>query len=102
MVNDEDFRFLITAMSYNQINAVVISTIGLLMLGSDKVSNVSILTWSCGLFIIGTLLFNFSIYLSVLIDFPRNPNVIPVGGITMMFSWLMLLPTGVLVRKKLS
>ena len=48
------------------------------------------LKWSGILFIVGTVLFSFSIYLSVGLQIPSLVYVTPVGGITLMLSWLVL------------
>jgi uncharacterized membrane protein YgdD (TMEM256/DUF423 family) len=100
-VADEHFRFLMTAVRYNQVHAVVIAAIGLVLLNGGKLSNIPALRWSGVLFIIGTLLFSFSIYLSVSFDIPGLVNVTPVGGMTIMAAWLLLLVTGILARKKI-
>ena len=66
-VTAEDFRFLMTAVRYNQINSAVICSIGLFILidntTSNKLFKISGLT-----FVAGTVLFSFSIYLSILLN----------------------------------
>ena len=101
VVTDEHFRFLMTAVRYNQVHAVVIAAIGLVLLNGGKLANIPALRWSGLLFIIGTVLFSFSIYLSVSLDMPGLVNITPIGGMTIMAAWLMLLVVGVLERKKL-
>jgi uncharacterized membrane protein YgdD (TMEM256/DUF423 family) len=101
VVTDEHFRFLMTAVRYNQVHAVVIAAIGLVLLNGGKLANIPALRWSGLLFIIGTVLFSFSIYLSVSLDMPGLVNITPIGGMTIMAAWLMLLVVGVLARKKL-
>jgi len=98
-ITDEDFRFLMTAVRYNQVHAVVIISIGLVMLSGTKLAGISTLKWSGVLFIVGTVLFSFSIYLSVLLSIPVLVNVTPIGGMTIMGAWLLLLGAGVLARK---
>ena len=99
-ITDEHFRFLMTAVRYNQVHAVVISAIGLALLNGDKVASIPALKWSGLLFIIGTVLFSFSIYLSVSLDIPYLVNITPVGGMTIMAAWLLLLIAGLTVKKK--
>lgn len=53
-VTEEHFRFLMTAIRYNQVHAAVIAAIGLALLNGGKLSNVTALKWSGLLFIIGT------------------------------------------------
>lgn len=89
-----------TAIRYNQVHAVVVTAIGRSVLNGSKLSNLLVLKWSGLLFIIGTVLFSFSIYLSVSLDIPSLVNITPVGGITIMTAWLMLMVAGILVRKK--
>ena len=101
VVTDEHFRFLMTAVRYNQVHAVVIAAIGLALLNGGKLSCIPALKWSGLLFIIGTMLFSFSIYFSVSLDLPGLVNITPVGGMTIMAAWLLLMMTGVLARKKL-
>lgn len=100
-VTDESFRFLMTAVRYNQVHAVVIVAIGGVLLNGGNLSKIRTLRWSGALFIIGTVLFSFSIYLSVSLDIPTLVNVTPLGGMTIMAAWLMLVVVGVLARKKL-
>jgi uncharacterized membrane protein YgdD (TMEM256/DUF423 family) len=89
-VTAEDFRFLMTAVRYNQINSAVICSIGLFILidntTSNKLFKISGLT-----FVAGTVLFSFSIYLSILYKISSIQYLTPVGGITLMAAWLLLL-----------
>ena len=100
-VTDEHFRFLMTALRYNQVHAVVIAGVGMTLLNDGPLASIPTLRWSGMLFIIGTFLFSFSIYLSVSLDIPALVNVTPLGGMTMMAAWLLLAVTGVLARKRI-
>ena len=100
-VTEEHFRFLMTAIRYNQVHAVVIAAIGQALLNGGKMSNIRALKWSGLLFIIGTVLFSCSIYLSLSFDIPSLVNITPLGSMTIMAAWLMLMVAGVLARKKL-
>lgn len=99
IVTEESFRFLMTAVRYNQVHAVVITAIGLSMLSDSPIANIRLLKWSSVLFIIGTILFSFSIYLSVYFEIPSLTYFTPMGGMTIMAGWLLLLITGLMVRK---
>ena len=90
VVSEEEFRMLMTAIRYNQVNSVIISVIGLILLVPNGFTRVTLLKWSGIFFIIGTVLFCFSIYLSVGLQIPSLVYVTPVGGITLMLSWLLL------------
>jgi len=100
-VTDEHFRFLMTAIRYNQVNAVIIVAIGLATLTGSELGKITALRWSGILFIIGTLLFSFSIYISVSFEIPFLTNLTPVGGITMMVAWLLLIISGFVARSLL-
>ena len=100
-VTEEHFRFLMTAIRYNQVHAVVIVAIGLALLNGGNLTNIPALKWSGLLFVVGTVLFSLSIYLSVSLDIPSLVNITPIGGMTIMAAWLLLLVTGVLARKKI-
>jgi uncharacterized membrane protein YgdD (TMEM256/DUF423 family) len=100
-VSDEPFRFLMTAVRYNQVHAVVIAAIGLVLMNGGKLAPIPALRWSGVLFIVGTLLFSFSIYLSVSLDIPALVSVTPIGGTIIMAAWLLLFVAGVLARKQL-
>ena len=101
-VSTEDFRFLMTAIRYNQIHAVMISAIGLTLLSSTQLSKVFLLQASSWFFIAGVILFSFSIYLSVSFGLPSLLKITPVGGITIMLAWLLLLIAPFFVSKAAS
>ncbi len=88
-VSDEEFRMLMTAIRYNQVHALIISALGLMTLPSNFL-NIHLFRRSGFLFIVGTILFSFSIYTSVGLQIPSLLYLTPVGGITLMISWLSL------------
>ena len=90
VVSEEEFRMLMTAIRYNQVNSVIICAIGLILMVPNGFPRVPFLKWSGILFIVGTVLFSFSIYLSVGLQIASLVYVTPVGGITLMLSWLLL------------
>ena len=89
-VSDEEFRMLMTAIRYNQINSLMISVLGLFTLLKSGFSNIYLFKRSGLLFIVGTILFSFSIYFSVSFQIPTLLYLTPVGGIILMLSWLSL------------
>ena len=104
IVTDEIFRSLMTAIRYNQINAVIISAIGIAIaiggkLPLQNLGEMRTFRLSGYLFILGTLLFSFSIYLSVIMNLPKLVYLTPFGGITIMIAWLTLVASGLLVLK---
>ena len=88
-VSEEEFRMLMTAIRYNQVHALIISVLGLITLPSSFLNN-HLFRWSGFLFIVGTILFSFSIYISIGLQIPSLLYLTPVGGITLMVSWLSL------------
>ena len=88
-VSDEEFRMLMTAIRYNQVHALMISVLGLINLPSSFL-NIHLFRRSGFLFIVGTILFSFSIYTSVGLQIPSLLYLTPIGGITLMISWLSL------------
>ncbi|MCP1676387.1 uncharacterized membrane protein YgdD (TMEM256/DUF423 family) [Natronocella acetinitrilica] len=89
-VSDEVFRHLMTAVRYHQIGALIVTAIGLALLTPLARHTAKRLALSGWLFVAGTLLFSFSIYLSAVLNQPAITMVTPVGGITLMLGWLVL------------
>ena len=92
-VSDEQFRFLGTALRYNQVNAVAIVAIGFALLSSARV-DMRALHWSGQLFIAAAILFSFSIYASVATGLEMILYATPVGGTINMAAWAMLAKAG--------
>ena len=92
-VTGEQFRFLGTALRYNQVNAVAVVAIGLALHSSARV-DAHALRWSGHLFIAATILFSFSIYASVTTGLEAILYATPIGGIVNMAAWAMLAKTG--------
>ena len=57
-ITSEQFRFLMTAVRYNQVHAVIVVVIGLFFQSNHSCTNTSQLKWSAALFIIGTIIFD--------------------------------------------
>ena len=98
IVSEEDFRFLMTAIRYNQVNSVLICAIGLFILVADK-NKIKLFKLSGQIFVIGTLLFSFSIYLSILFKMPNLQYLTPIGGMTMLGAWLIFLISAIKFKK---
>ncbi len=93
-VDDEVFRYIMTAIRYHQIGAVVVTAIGLTLLaplGHRIRRGLAVSGW---LFTLGTVLFSFSIYLSALLGMPALTAITPVGGTTLMIAWAFLIRAG--------
>ncbi len=92
-----------TAVRYNQIHSVVIVALGLAVLSESPFTRMRYFMLSTTLFIIGTCLFSFSIYLGVSLDLPDLFNITPIGGISIMAAWLLLSISAALeIRKQTS
>lgn len=89
-VDDEVFRWVMTAIRYHQVGSLVITALGLGLLADPARAVRARLTLSAWLFAAGTLLFSFSIYAAALTGIEGLTYVTPVGGITLMAAWLVL------------
>tara|TARA_B100000927_G_C16340697_1_gene419143 strand:- start:108 stop:500 length:393 start_codon:yes stop_codon:yes gene_type:complete len=102
IVTDEHFRQLMTGIRYNQVNSVMICAIGLAHLARMEIFSSRLFRTVGYLFIVGTILFSFSIYVSITLELPKLVYLTPVGGVTIMVSWLSLMLFGFLtIRKKI-
>ena len=100
LVSEEQYRQLMTGIRYNQLNSIIICSIGLAVL-SDIVILQSRLLQAAGYsFITGTLLFCFGIYASISLDLPQVVYFTPVGGLIIMLSWLLLFVFGIAASLK--
>ena len=98
-ISTEHFEMLMTALRYNQTYAIVISAIGLIILNRGRLADSIILKISGYFFILGTLLFSFGIYTSILFDTPQLLRLAPLGGTILMLGWIALATVGVLRKK---
>lgn len=90
-VTDEVFRWVMTAIRYHQVGALVITGIGLTLLSPLPSARAARLQRAAWAFIAGTLLFSFSIYLAALSGVEALTKLTPLGGLTLMLGWLLLL-----------
>ena len=75
------------ALHYHELYAVIISAIGLICcLKNDAI----LLKLSAWIFIIGTVLFSFSIYLKALTGTNAWIKLTPIGGTLLMVGWILL------------
>lgn len=80
------------AVRYHQIYAIVITIIGLILPLQKNQRMKSWLILSAYLFIIGILLFSFSIYFAMMTGIMGLLHFAPIGGVILMIGW------GVLIR----
>ncbi len=87
-VDDEVWRWVMTAVRYHQVGAVIVTAIGLgLAAGAGPARRLNL---AAGFLIADTLLFCFSIYAAAMTGIQELTYVTPIGGVTLMFGWLML------------
>lgn len=91
-IEPEVWRWVMTAVRYHQVGAVVITAIGLAMAAGARPARR--LNLSAGFLIAGTLLFSFSIYAAAITGIEKLTYVTPLGGVTLMFGWLLLVWAG--------
>ena len=102
VVTDEHFRQLMTGIRYNQVNSVVICIIGIAILSGIKAFDGLLFKVVGYLFILGTILFCFSIFASITFGLPNLVYLTPVGGVTIMISWVLLMVFGILTCRQRS
>ena len=98
LISEEQFRFLITAIRYNQIHAIIIIISAIVHINNCEQSR-KIMKWVGRTFIVGTICFSFSIYLSVLTGINEITYLTPVGGLTLIFAWILLGIAGIQLKK---
>ncbi|MEM9243142.1 MAG: DUF423 domain-containing protein [Pseudomonadota bacterium] len=93
-VNSALFHGLMTAVRYNQFYAVVISAMGIATFSNNKLVRSTLFHATGYVFVLGTVLFCFSIYISVIFSLSFLLKLAPVGGVSLMVAWLMLVYCG--------
>lgn len=86
---------LLTAVRYHQLYAIIITMLGLAQLSMANKKMKIWLARSAWIFIAGSILFCFSIYLAAITGWREITFVTPVGGILLMAGWLVLLRAAV-------
>ena len=99
-ISEEEFRYLMTAIRYNQVNAVVIVAIGLILTSSHSIKELPVFKWCSRIFVIGSFLFSFSIYFSILLGIKEITYLTPVGGTALMVAWGLLLVSAYQLTRK--
>lgn len=93
-VDDEVFRWVMTAIRYHQLGALIVTALGLALIvipGHPVRRPLVVAGW---LFVAGTLLFSFSIYVAALTGVQALTSLTPIGGVTLMLAWLVLVGAG--------
>ncbi|MEN1729213.1 MAG: DUF423 domain-containing protein, partial [Pseudomonadota bacterium] len=86
-VEPEVFRWTMTAIRYHQIGALAVFAIGLGLAAGIQASLGKWLKIAAWLFVTGTVLFSFSIYLTAITGVEKLTYITPVGGTVLMAAW---------------
>jgi len=100
-VDAESFRFLMTAVRYNQVHAVVVLALAFglaLPLSAGTLSRLRFAAWAM---VMGTVLFSVSIYAAVALDTIALTYITPIGGTILMVAWASLIWAGLKARADL-
>lgn len=93
-VDDEVFRWVMTAIRYHQVGALIVTGLGLALVALPTHQARGLISISGWLFVAGTVLFSFSIYAAALTGQDALTYASPVGGVTLMLAWLVLIGAG--------
>ncbi len=89
-IDPETFRFLMTAIRYNEIYAVLATGAGLAMMCTIPKPLAVRVFWAGIIFMTGIILFSFSIYLAAVTGLHSLLKIAPAGGVTFMIGCLVL------------
>lgn len=87
-LEEETWRWVLTAIRYHQVGALAALAVALATLvdlGPARRKRLRVAGW---LFVVGTVLFSFSIYASAMTGIDGLTLLTPFGGITLMAAWL--------------
>lgn len=93
-VDEEVFRWVMTAIRYNQFGALIVSALGLTLMVLPGHRGQRLLAAAGWLFVTGTVLFSCSIYVAALTGVHGFTYLTPFGGVTLMLAWLVLIIAG--------
>lgn len=88
-----------TALRYNQLYAIVSTSIGLYATLAPPSSIRTHLTYTGYLFVLSTGLFSVSIYTAVIANAPQWTALTPVGGILIMLAWISVVIVGIRIAR---
>ena len=98
-IDDETFRYVMTAIRFNQVYAVVVTGLGLALFANLPARAAKHLPRVGAVFALGTVLFSVSIYASAQLAIPSLTYLTPVGGVTLMLGWAYLIVVAIIGRK---
>ena len=100
MLTGKALHSVLVAIKYHQLYAIMITIIGLII---PLQANQRIKSWlmrSAYVFIVGVLLFSFSIYLSSMTGILELLHLAPIGGVILMTGWVCLIRIALLNNSK--
>ena len=100
ILTPEQSESLATAIRYNMLYAVLITAIALIRLADIPAILSKRLRFTGVVFAVGTVLFSFGIYASIITGLSALTYFTPIGGLTLMAGWVSLI--GVAVKKTLN
>jgi len=95
-LTEKSLNSMLTAVRYHQFYSIIICILGLALPLQTNSRIKSWLSRTAYLFLIGLILFSFSIYISSLFNVVGIIYLTPVGGIVLMVGWLSLIRTALL------
>ncbi len=93
-VDAESFRYIMTAVRYNQVHAVALLALAFGLAAPLAADTLLRVRRAATLMSVGTVLFSVSIYLAVLFDVMALTFITPVGGTLLMLAWASLIWAG--------
>ncbi|NBB92314.1 MAG: DUF423 domain-containing protein [Gammaproteobacteria bacterium] len=87
-LDEETWRWVLTAIRYHQVGSLAALAMGLITLADLAPASLRRLRVAGWLFVLGTVLFSFSIYAAALTGLDALTYVTPFGGVTLMIAWL--------------
>ena len=90
-INDESLRALMTSLRYATTYSLLILSFGLIAFADIPQQLSQYLVYIGALFFVGTALFSFSIFISVIASKPKLTIAAPFGGTALMAGWISLI-----------
>ena len=100
LVSLSEYRGLSQALKYQMLHSVVLLAVGLAISSlNNNQAVVRFLPYIATSFIIGVILFSFTIYAEIIFKIAGATELTPIGGVILMFSWFMVFILGFVGRK---
>tara|TARA_B100000214_G_scaffold362226_1_gene326455 strand:- start:297 stop:674 length:378 start_codon:yes stop_codon:yes gene_type:complete len=90
-INEESLRAVMTSLRYATTYSLLILSFGLIAFADIPQQLSQYLVYIGALFFVGTALFSFSIFISVIASKPKLTIAAPFGGTALMAGWISLI-----------